>query len=91
MRIHELKSWPGEFYLIASGAKRATLRVDDRGFKAGDILELREFNPANSDIPDYDGGRSLRAQITHIQRCGEPPLDELPEGWVMLSLHVLPA
>ncbi len=87
MRIHELKSWAGEFYLIRNGEKRATLRVDDRAFKVGDILDLREFNP---ELPEYER-LHLHAQITHTQRCGEPPLDELPEGWVMLSLHVLPA
>ncbi len=85
MRIHELKSWPEEFYLLKKGSKRATLRVDDRAFKVGDILDLHEFRPEH---PEYEYGR-LHAQITHIQCCGEPPLDELPEGWVLLSLHVL--
>lgn len=88
MKIHELKSWAGEFYLIRNGEKRATLRVDDRAFKVGDILDLHEFNPQ---CPEYESPHHLNAQITHIQRCGEPPLDELPEGWVMLSLHLLPA
>lgn len=87
MRIHPLKSWPAEFYMIRGGHQRATLRVDDRAFKEGDILDLREFNPQ---APEYEG-MSQHAQITDIQRCGEPPLDELPEGWVLLSLHLLPA
>jgi hypothetical protein len=88
MKIHQLKSWPAEFYLIKNGHKRATLRVDDRPFKVGDILALTEFNPQWPEDQQYG---CLTAQITHIQRCAEPPLEELPEGWVLLSLHLLPA
>jgi hypothetical protein len=40
---HELKTWP-EFYIpIVSGEKTFELRRDDRGFKVGDILRLREW------------------------------------------------
>ena len=42
---HELKCWPEPYQAILSGEKRFELRKNDRGFEAGDVLYLREWNP----------------------------------------------
>lgn len=43
--LHELKTWPEYFARIEDGTKTFEIRRNDRGFQAGDVLQLREFNP----------------------------------------------
>lgn len=43
-RTHELKCWPPFFWDIKTGAKPFELRRNDRDFRAGDLLILREWN-----------------------------------------------
>ncbi len=85
MRIHELKCWPESFQFIRAGQKRAEIRMDDRGFKEGDLVHLREYEPTDR---EYTGQDEL-VRITHIQRCGIEPLEALEEGYVLLSFRVL--
>ena len=42
---HELKTWPGFFEATLTGKKKFEVRRNDRGFKVGDTLCLREWNP----------------------------------------------
>ena len=42
---HELKTWPKSFASILSGFKKHEIRVNDRDFREGDELCLREWNP----------------------------------------------
>lgn len=46
--VHTLKTLPEPFAAVAAGAKRAEMRRDDRGFEAGDLLVLREFDPSRA-------------------------------------------
>lgn len=60
---HELKCWPQFFDAIAGGRKRHDLRrADDRRFRVGDTLRLREFDP---DLQKYTGREQL-VEITYI-------------------------
>jgi hypothetical protein len=45
---HELKCWPEFFQAILSGSKTFEARRDDRNFKVGDNLVLKEWTPADS-------------------------------------------
>lgn len=58
---HELKCWPGYFQDISRGLKTFEIRHNDRNFKSGDILYLREWSP---DSREYSG-RSLRRIVTY--------------------------
>ena len=58
---HELKTWPEFFKPLWSGEKTFELRKDDRGFRAGDILHLREWSKT-----DGYTGRSLVATATYV-------------------------
>jgi hypothetical protein len=42
---HYLKIWPEPFAAILDGRKRFEVRKDDRGYKVGDVLHLREWDP----------------------------------------------
>jgi len=84
MATHELKSWPSQFQAMWTGRKRAEFRRDDRHYKIGDLLDLREWDP---DAGRYTGFR-LTARVTHLVR--EPEL-EVPHGFVVLSIEVLDA
>ncbi len=60
--VHELKTWLGPFEAIRTGDKRHEVRKDDRGFKCGDTLRLREWNEAYYKYT----GREISVRVTHI-------------------------
>lgn len=43
MQIHELKISPKYFEDVKSGKKRFEIRKDDRDYKVGDLITLREY------------------------------------------------
>jgi hypothetical protein len=81
MKEHELKTWPKAFEAVWNGTKRYELRKDDRGFKVGDRLDLREWDP---DTGAYLG-RHIVAQVINITRAGDFP--GLQEGFCVMSLQ----
>lgn len=82
--IHELKTWPQFFQPLLESRKTFELRRNDRSFKVGDLLHLREFIPESETYT----GRELRATITYVldgskvagMVCG------LRDGYVALAL-----
>lgn len=42
---HELKIWPQYFKPVIDGLKTFEVRKNDRGFQAGDIVSLQEWDP----------------------------------------------
>jgi ASC-1-like (ASCH) protein len=69
--IHELKTLTKYFHAVVSGNKNFELRKNDRDFKVGDILMLKEFNlqekyePVEGEKAYFSGKKVLR-QITYI-------------------------
>lgn len=45
-RVHDLKTWPEYFRCLADGSKTFEIRRNDRGFREGDTLLLREYDAA---------------------------------------------
>lgn len=78
---HRLKTWPREFRAVLGGHKTHEVRLDDRGFKAGDELMLEEWDPATG---EYTGSHVLVAvtYATHGGEWGVPP------GYVVMSIRV---
>lgn len=80
MTVHELKTWPDFFAAVSDGSKTFEIRKNDRDYKVGDILHLREWVPSDdppvfieaSDWPDGDGyvGKytesSLFCRVTYL-------------------------
>ena len=56
---HLLKILPEYFVAVQIGLKKSELRINDRDFKAGDKVILREFKD------DYTG-ESIEVIITHV-------------------------
>jgi hypothetical protein len=64
---HELKSWPEFFNPVFTGIKNFELRKNDRNFVVGDVIVLREWQPAKGfeDGGVYTG-RECRRRISYI-------------------------
>lgn len=77
---HELKTWPAYFAALMDGRKTFELRRDDRGFREGDDLRLREWDP---DTKAYSGVE-LRRRITYVLR--HSTVGGLADGFVVLGL-----
>lgn len=72
--IHELKTWPSPFEAVASGLKTHELRVADRPYKPGDILNLREWIPFDMwNQEKFYGytGRQIFVEVTYISDPGQ--------------------
>lgn len=78
MKTHELKTIQPHFEHVRSGAKSADIRRNDRGFAVGDVLFLREYDPAG----DSYSGRFVEALVTHVLA----EYEALAPGFVMLSI-----
>lgn len=78
---HELKCWRVPFQAILDGRKAFEFRKNDRGYKVGDTLRLREW------VYDDEAytGREASALVTYMV---EGPSFGVPEGYVVMSIAV---
>jgi hypothetical protein len=81
MKTHELKSWPEFFEPIFKEEKSFEVRKNDRDFKIGDRIMLKEYDP---EIGSYTGRYCFRT-ITYI--LSENPFIDLKD-YVILSLII---
>lgn len=81
--LHELKTWKKYFQLLASGDKTFELRKNDRGFKAGHELLLKEYD---KDTKEYTGN-TLHCKITYVLQGAEAENFGLKEGFCILGLE----
>lgn len=79
--IHQLKTWPEQFRALKSGHKTFELRKNDRPFAAGDIVRLREWEPAAAEYT----GAVLDRYVSHIMV--NSAFGGLAEGYCILSLR----
>ena len=75
---HELKTWCGPFQAVLDGRKAFEVRFNDRGFKEGDLLFLREWDHERK---EYTGNATTK-RVTYIIE-GE---FGIPEGICVMSL-----
>ncbi len=73
MKEHELKVWPEFFDALLDESKPFEFRKNDRDYKVGDALWLREFEPGNEgyegmDVvqPGYTGREIRGRKITYV-------------------------
>jgi hypothetical protein len=79
---HELKTWPAYFERLANGTKTFELRKNDRDFREGDLVTLKEWDPASEEFT----GREISAKVT----CLVEDLEEwgLMDGFCIMSLSL---
>jgi hypothetical protein len=69
---HELKTWPSYFQAVWNGTKTFEVRKDDRGgFKAGQVIRLREWKPLEDTAWPGEGeytGRWLDFEVGYIMK-----------------------
>ena len=78
MTTHDLKTHPEPFKAVWAGTKLFEFRKNDRGFKVGDSLNLREWDPKTMKY----SGMAIMAKVTYILKNGFG----LPENYCILSL-----
>jgi hypothetical protein len=96
---HELKTCPEPFQAVLQGVKRHETRKDDRDFKVGDTLLLREWTPERPGRYVVDGtaatwvnfparytGRWARCRILYMTRARHWGV---PDGLCMMSIDLL--
>jgi hypothetical protein len=86
MSHHELKTWPEFFDAIIKGTKTFEARKNDRNFKVGDVLTLREYNPLDPDgsIGSYTGRVTVRV-VTYIMK----DFPGIIPGYCVMGIDVL--
>lgn len=57
--IHDLKTWPEYFEEVLSENKPFEVRLNDRDYKVGDVLNLREWENVYS-------GRVVSVLVTYV-------------------------
>ncbi|KYP88493.1 hypothetical protein WB91_17240 [bacteria symbiont BFo1 of Frankliniella occidentalis] len=80
--VHNLKIGPLFFAAVFAGDKKAELRWNDRDFRCGDFLNLREWEGEYS-------GNELLVEVTHIL-----PIEGFiisGGSWVMMSIKPVDA
>jgi len=82
--VHDLKTWPPYFAALLDGRKTFEIRENDREFQVGDMLRLREWDPASSEYT----GREMMRVVSYIMSGGQFGLDQ---RCVVLALATPPA
>jgi Domain of unknown function (DUF3850) len=84
---HSLKIWPEFFAPVLDGSKKFEIRINDRHFKVGDILNLREYDDRKGTYT----GRSVMKRISYILEGGGAgfiaPRAGLHRQYVAMSLE----
>ena len=80
-KIHDLKTWPEVWQDTYIGLKTAEFRKNDRDFKRGHFLNLREWSPITKTYSGY----TLLAEIRHIVYGGR---FGIPEGYCVMSIKL---
>lgn len=78
--LHSLKIAPGHYASVIAGEKKAELRLNDRNFKSGDFILLREWRD------EFTGKVSL-AKVTHLLPVGN--FIVAGSNWVMMSISLV--
>jgi len=76
LRCHELKVLPQYFEPLVKRIKTFEIRKNDRDFRVGDILVLKEFDPETNMYT----GRIVERKVTYITNFAQQ------EGYVVMAI-----
>lgn len=84
---HELKTDPELYDETVNGRKTFEIRKNDRGFKEGDFLQLRQTRYTGEEMkngkPLEYTGQQARLVVDYIL---QGPVFGLADGWVIMSV-----
>lgn len=78
--VHELKTWPIYFQAIVDRKKRFEIRFNDRDFKEGDTLILREYREKTR----HYTGRKVLVNVLYVFK--DSLLEAVRDNWVVMSI-----
>lgn len=85
-KLHVLKCHPRPFDAVLRGEKHHEVRRDDGGYRVGDHLLLRRYDPTAHGGRKKYTGRQLRVEVTHVTPGGELGLP--PDLCVLSIAHL---
>lgn len=80
---HQLKIIPKYFKEIVDGNKNFEIRRNDRGFKIGDTLILKEYDPIKKNFT----GNYAKATVMYILKDKDFPIG-IKEGYCIMGIHL---
>jgi hypothetical protein len=86
MTTHSLKSWPEFFEPLFAGIKTFELRNNDRKFKVGDLLVLKEYDDRKGVYTGREVKKFISYMIDGIGPGCITPVKGLSRGYAILSL-----
>lgn len=86
MTTHQLKCWPAPFDLVAVGLKLHEVRVNDRDYRSGDMVQLCRWDPEMQ----QETGQHIVARIGHVTYGGEWQLQPGLCVFSLLDVEVRP-
>lgn len=60
---HQIKCWPDYFTPTQNGDKPFEVREDDRNYRVGDLLIIREWNPETEEFTDRVAIRKITYKL----------------------------
>ncbi len=87
MMTHELKCWPEFYEDIASNVKTFEIRKDDRDFRVGDIMRLREWDPKTKQYSGRVTDRHIVYKLGRRPGAGCAADLGLKEGYAILGIE----
>lgn len=91
--VHDLKVWPPYFDALADGSKPFEVRRDDRQFRVGDVLRLREWDlhPGTAQEIEAKGytGREVTLRVTYVLAGLAAHQFGVAQGYCVLGLAAL--
>lgn len=79
MSHHDVKIWPEYYGLVRFGLKNFEVRKNDRDYRAGDTITMREWSPATRII----GGQGYEYNEEVIGFTNADPLGPYRIGYVL--------
>ena len=80
--IHTLKCWPAYFNRLGTNEKTFEVRRNDRDFQAGDVLDIREYDPTT--LGGAYTGRTLSRRVSYVLHGGQ---FGIKRGYVVMALE----
>lgn len=77
---HELKTWVPYFQAVKSGKKKFEVRINDRDYKLGDTLILKEYDDENYTYT----GNTLTVKVIYTLHGGNFGVQE---GFILMDIE----